>query len=295
MVSLSRAVTLGALVAGAAALRTGSVGTSSPYSTKDFFCYTVLGPTDYTIWQAQKQMQECGGFAILANYTDEAKGVVKFHDGSTEVGKMANGWTDNTDLFLEAWKFIIDSKWPDQFKWFVKIDADTVFRARYLPQVTAVLNADVPMGLRVQGRIRGAVEVLSYKVFRHKNSWMIHTRTPEDSAKDDTLGGEDAWIDYALNKAGMELPEAPLTNEGCLSLLVTYMNLPDKYKREEDGNVGGTDNIDPRILQDRQALKTDSVRKSDACSRNEVVGIHPAKDIKVYEKFVAMDKELYGR
>lgn len=253
---------------------------SSQDPLADMFCWAIEGPRDYTIALLRKQMKACGKFVVFSNYSNVETSTIKLYNGSMEAGLTPGGWASNTGIFTKAWKFIANSGLPDVYKWFIKVDADTFFRPRYLPKVLAQINYNEPTGIIVDGRMRGALEILSYKVFRHENSAMIYQRSQEQ-INNPYLGGEDVWIGDAMKRAGFKLVEAPRSDEGCAMFLLSYFNLPDSY-RDLPMSVGGTRNVKPSILVD------DLVRKATGdgrCLHRSIVAIHPAKDIGVYEEF----------
>lgn len=255
----------------------------------------MQGPQDDTIEMTWKQLELCGGRVIFSNFSNPAKGVIKLYDRDMSVGSTPGGWADNTDLFTVAWEYIGKSSWPDEYKWFVKVDADTFIRPRYLPRVVSGLDWREPMILAVDGRVRGALEVMSAASFRQPQSDMLWTRNPalEQSAE---LGGEDLWITWVYQRAGFKLTEMH-DPRGCVSFLLSYFNLPARF-RDDATLAGGTRNVHPEVLaMSRRESQSGSgnvavIDKGDGCIDPDVLAIHPVKDIAIYEEHMRIDAEL---
>lgn len=254
----------------------------------EVFCWAVEGPSDYTIALLRHQMKACGKFVVFSNYSDASTSTIKLYNGSMETGLTPGGWASNTGIFTQAWEYIATSVWPERYNWFVKLDADTFFRPRYLPKLLAKIDYNEPTGLGVDGRMRGALEILSYRVFRHENTKMIYQRS-EAQINNPYLGGEDVWIGDAMKRAGFKLVEAPRSDDGCTMFLISYFNLPDTYK-DLPMSVGGTRNVRPKILVDGMVRKPTN---DGRCLHKSVVAIHPAKDIAVYQEFKRVDESTF--
>lgn len=253
---------------------------------KDIFCWAVQGPTDaYLMDLARTRLKYCGEYAVFANYTNELRNVVQVFDGDMQTGLTPGGWANNTDLFLSAWKFIARSPWPEQFQWFVKVDADTFFRPHVLPSFLSKFNPRAPVALVQDGRIRGALEVMSASSFRHEKASVLYTREAGQDL-DPYLGGEDVWLGRAFQKAGFRLAETSLPG-ACRNFLLTYYNLPEHLKDGAVKTPGLARIIPPSLLT--QACNGDysSLESShgDCVSRN-VVAMHPVKDRSAYIEFM---------
>lgn len=249
----------------------------------DFFCWTVQGPSDLTIEAARQQMQLCGGHIIFANFSNPERHTIKLYEGSMDTGTTPGGWANNTGIFLVAWEYIAKSTWPDQFKWFVKLDADTFLRPRFLPAAVEGLDPSTPVAVAVNGRIRGALEVMSWKTYRDPKSHLIYQR--EVTNKDPYLKGEDVWLGYAVQKAGFKLVDAPLVN-GCISFLLSYFNLPAQFKDEK--GVKGTSSVPAAMLMRGDFSKP----ATHHCVSRNILAMHPVKDVAAYASFLRMDREL---
>jgi len=277
--------------ANAFSLRSNSeLGASSSRNgaLSDFFCWAVQGPGDDTIEMAWKQLESCGGRIIFSNFSNPGKGVIKLYDHDMSVGRTPAGWADNTDLFRTAWEYIAKSSWPDKYKWFAKVDADTFIRTRYLPRSVSLLDSQEPVILTVDGRVRGALEVMSSASFRHPKSDMLWTRNRalEENIE---LGGEDLWITWVYRRAGFKLAEMH-DPYGCVSFLLSYFNLPSRF-RDDEHLAGGTRNVHPEVLVTSRRESRVDFDSDEGCIDPDVVAIHPVKDISIYQEHMRIDEE----
>lgn len=258
----------------------------------DIFCWAVMGPSDsYLVDLARSNLEQCGNYAVLTNYSVPEQHLVKVFDGNMETGLTPGGWANNTDLFTHAWDFIARSNWPHHHKWFVKVDMDTFFRPRSLPFILSKFNPSQPVALMQDGRIRGALEVMSGSSFLHPNSWMIYTQEAHE-ASDPYLGGEDVWLGKAFRKAGFRLAETSFPGK-CKNFLLTYYNLPDRLRDTAVNTPGKARNLPVSLL--KAACKPDGgIDYSEGnCVSDQIVAMHPVKDLSVYQDFMAAEDDCH--
>lgn len=254
---------------------------------RDFFCWAVQGPHDRTIKLARKQMQLCGGHAVFANISSPERNIIKLYNDSMEVGYASGRWAKNTHIFLAAWEYIARSEWPDQFRWFVKIDADTFLRPRFLPAAVEGMDPGRPIGVLMFKNVAGALEIMSGKTFRSSNTFLLHTRNTELLAREPILLQEDQWMSNAFRVAGFRLKKSPLTH-GCNGYLLTYRNLPRPLRGRTGKRKKPTLLHLGRVLNgefDKPHLKRD-------CIRRDVLAIHPIKEPDQYQFLIDFDRKL---
>merc|ERR1719310_2466416 len=108
-------------------------------------------------------------------------------------------------MVQKVWTYIAATAWPDQFKWFVKLEPDTFFRPRFLPQILARYDSEVPMGFAPGGHLRfqGSIEIVSHKVFRHQKSAQFLQPGDHQNADDIWFTRRFRKVDFKL-VSGME-------------------------------------------------------------------------------------------
>jgi len=255
-------------------------------TVNDIFCWAVQGPSDaYLMDLARYRMKACGDFVVFSNFSYAKHNVVKIFEGDMYAGLTPGGWSNNTGLFLTAWKRISESPWPKQYKWFVKVDADTFFRPQMLPKFLSNFNPTDPVALIQGGRVRGALEVMSASSFLNKKSALLYTRSsPADL--DPYLGGEDVWLSRAFKMAGFRLAETGRA-QGCNSFLLSYYNLPSSFRNKSIRTPGHAKNLPPSLLAKACQFDVPSQRN---CVSRDIVAMHPVKDRLVYLEFMEADR-----
>jgi hypothetical protein len=128
---------------------------------KPLFCYgMVRNPPEKTFEHVREVLKKCDGYMFFSNFSDEDRDIKQVVWGTMQA--LGGGeWSSalNTPVFMSSWRFL-SGKLADRFKWFVKVDMDTVFNPTKLR--TALLNFDHleatqldgamgPMGINSQG------------------------------------------------------------------------------------------------------------------------------------------------
>jgi hypothetical protein len=128
---------------------------------KPLFCYgMVRDPPEPTFEHVRKVISQCDGYMFFSNFSDPKRDIKQVVWGTMQA--MGGGeWSSalNTPVFMSSWRFL-SGKLADKFKWYVKVDMDTVFNPVKLR--TALLKFDHtaatqldgamgPMGINSQG------------------------------------------------------------------------------------------------------------------------------------------------
>lgn len=240
-------------------------------SLRDIFCFSVIGPSDFALQPfVQGQIAKCGGWAFFSNYTNAATNTFKVYKGIMSPQFAINTKFEEkpvlTPMFRHAWVSIANSAWADTYKWLVKVDADTFFIPERLLPYLKDEDPGVPVGFTIQGRFRGALEVLSSAVFRNSNTRRL-LQTPSK-----TTPWEDRWLTNAFDRAGFRKKDMPFN-----SYLASYFNLAKWCMDSTQQNV-----LPNKIF--------DKTKRACKVKTADVVGIHPVKSPVIYGKMQQMMK-----
>eukprot|EP00930_Biecheleria_cincta_P094496 TRINITY_DN8563_c0_g1_i2.p1 TRINITY_DN8563_c0_g1~~TRINITY_DN8563_c0_g1_i2.p1 ORF type:complete len:344 (-),score=49.59 TRINITY_DN8563_c0_g1_i2:330-1322(-) len=240
------------------------------------YCWAIVGVWEETITHIHQQMQQCGDHVLLSNFSDPDRNVSHiFYDdmSSNLVPDLQNRyWANVTLRFVQAWKHIVSVTAPNDFDWFVKVDADTFLRPRFIPKLVAGLDPSEPMALATQKdqrdglRLQGPIEIISnaavYGVHGHgrffDDHWSVFLETPR------CFGNNLCWFEDEFVTAAVQYHGGRMVNR------VAEIPLPC-------------------TLREQQRTKRPSeVRR--LCLKIGLVAIHPVKSAEEFEQLQYLDE-----
>ena len=199
-----------------------TAGCSAPQLSSDaaqrqrLLCYVIVVPNSSEIDLLRFQNERgvgifsCDNYAVFSNASDIGLGFPVVHaiDGpmlvprSPAERKHVYGDALNTPLFMPIWKWFAGSRMHEQYDWAVKLDADSVFYAPLMRQVTAERlptayprcrrsNRTDPMVLTIRdGWLPGPIEAFNSAAMERLTSRLelCSVEFPP------SLYGEDIWL-----------------------------------------------------------------------------------------------------
>eukprot|EP00468_Gymnochlora_sp_CCMP2014_P010791 CAMPEP_0167748756 /NCGR_PEP_ID=MMETSP0110_2-20121227/5015_1 /TAXON_ID=629695 /ORGANISM="Gymnochlora sp., Strain CCMP2014" /LENGTH=288 /DNA_ID=CAMNT_0007633807 /DNA_START=138 /DNA_END=1004 /DNA_ORIENTATION=- len=96
---------------------------------KFLFCYAVVNyPRESTFYLVEEMMKKCDGYRFFSNFSDPSHKVMRLINAPMKVpygGKWGSAL--NTPHFHKVWKYMATNKNINSYKWFLKVDLDTIF------------------------------------------------------------------------------------------------------------------------------------------------------------------------
>ncbi|GAB5356291.1 hypothetical protein AAMO2058_000278100 [Amorphochlora amoebiformis] len=106
------------------------------------FCYgVVMNPPEKTLPMLTEMVQGCDGYEFYSNFSDPSRKIVKVIPDAMKVG-YGGAWGSalNTKHFWKVWRHMSQNEEILKYKWFVKLDVDTVFFPKRMKELLKKFN-----------------------------------------------------------------------------------------------------------------------------------------------------------